>query len=574
MLKELAELTVLDEGDPQAFRVRAYESAKHGVEGFAGEIASLSEKQLQQIDGVGKSIALKIRELFEVGKVQKLEELRKKHPASVVALMRIPGLGPKAVSRLRKELGVHSVAQLKEALAEGRLASLKGFGKKTEDNLKRTLERLRHETERFPIAVAMPLAERIAGNLRAVPGVHSATICGSLRRLSETIGDIDIVVTADDAAAVIKTFCAMRLVDQVIAAGDKKASVITRRGLQVDVRVVQTDQLGAALLYFTGSKGHNIKLRMRALDRGYSLNEYALTEVSTGSIVASKTEAEVYAALGLMPIDPVLREDAGEIELAANGTLPKSVSVDQLVGDFHVHTSLSRDASGPIEGIVQAARQRGYTLLAITEHAKGLGLAGVSQEALLEQRQQIAALQKEVGDGLRILHGIELNIGAQGELDYDHEFRMSFDFCLASIHDHFDLEREAQTHRVLKAMADPCVHMIGHLSARMIGARPPVPLDLPKIFDGAERTRTALEVNGGLPRLDVSADVMRSARTRDVYYVLSSDAHKVDELQRIENACKNALKAWLDPEKIANTWPRDRFCKWLTEVRSSKLAAS
>lgn len=572
MLKELGELTILDEGDPQSFRVRAYESARHGVEAFGGELGKLSAKELEAIDGIGKSTALKIRELLEKGKVDKLEELRQKHPAAVVALMRIQGLGPKAVNRLRKELGVDGLPALKEVLASGKLAALKGFGKKTEENLKRTLERMQTDSERYPIAVAAPIAERIAAAMREVPGVESATVCGSLRRMSETVGDVDVVVAATEARPVLDAFLAMRLVDQVLGSGETKASVLTRRGLQVDVRVVRPDQIGAAQLYFTGSKSHNIKLRMRALDRGMTLNEYALTEVETGRIVASRTETEVYAALGLVYIDPVLREDAGEIELAAKDELPKSADPRALVGDFHVHTSLSRDATAPIADVVRTARARGYTVLAITEHAQGLGVAGVTKEQLIAQRADIEAMRAEVGDAMTILHGIELNIGPEGELDYDHDFRMSLDFCLASIHDHFDLDKAAQTRRVVKAMEDPSVHMIGHLSGRMIGGRPPVPLDLAQIFSAAEATGTALEVNGGLPRLDVSVDTMRGARTRGVTFVLTSDAHRPEELARIENACKTAHKAWIDPARIANTWSRERMLAWLSEVRAGKTA--
>jgi DNA polymerase (family 10) len=309
MLRELAELTMLDEGDPQSFRVRAYESAAHAIAAQASDLGRLTSKELQKIEGIGKSTAEKIRELVETGKVQKLELLRQRHPASVVALLRLPGLGPKVLQRLRSELGIESLEDLRAALATHRLAALKGFGAKSEEKLARALARMDEQgsLERTPISVALPLAHRIVAQLRELPGVSAAVYCGSLRRFSETIGDVDIVVAATAAAPVMEALVAMSFVDRVVVRGEAKTSVATRRGTQIDVRVVSALQLGAALLYFTGSKGHNIKLRQRALARGLTLNEYALSETETGRVVASETEVEIYRALGLPFIPPVLR---------------------------------------------------------------------------------------------------------------------------------------------------------------------------------------------------------------------------------------------------------------------------
>ncbi|HTU62751.1 MAG TPA: helix-hairpin-helix domain-containing protein, partial [Polyangiales bacterium] len=318
MLRELAELTMLDEGDPQSFRVRAYESALHGVENHAGDLQDLDLKQLQKIEGVGKSTAEKIRELATNGRVEKLEGLRAKYPPAIVALLRVPGLGPKAIKRLRAELGVESLADLQRAITEQKLRALKGFGTKSEEKLAQTLERMRAQdtSERTPISVALPLAQRIVAQLAELSSVSHASYCGSLRRFSETVGDIDILVVASDSAQVMDTVTGLRVVDRVLARGDTKTSVVTRRGTQIDVRVVNASQLGAAQLYFTGSKGHNIKLRQRALARGMTLNEYALARIDDGTVVASQTEEEIYAALGLPFIPPVLREDAGELEAA------------------------------------------------------------------------------------------------------------------------------------------------------------------------------------------------------------------------------------------------------------------
>jgi DNA polymerase (family 10) len=562
MLRELAELTLLDEADPQSFRVRAYESAAQAIGAQAMDLGQLTVKQLQQIDGVGKSTADKIRELLETGKVAKLEALRAKHPAAIVALLRIQGLGPKAVLRLRAELGVHSIEDLRRVLAEHKLRELKGFGIKSEEKLASALARLEGQgaIERTPISVALPLATRIVARMRELPGVVHASYCGSLRRFSETIGDVDVVVAAADAEPVMEALVSMNFVDRVLGRGPSKTSVVTRRGTQVDLRVVAPHQLGAALLYFTGSKGHNIKLRTRALARGWTLNEYALSEIEGGRVVASETEEQIYQALGLPFIPPVLREDAGEIEAAETGALPRPIPA--VIGDFHLHTTTSGDGQSSLEEMVATAVARGYRVLAVTDHAEGT-LSGVSRDTLVEQRARIRALQAQLGDSLRLLHGVELNIGREGQLDYDLDFRRSFDWCLASVHDNFDLDRAAQTKRIVTAMRDPAVRMIGHLSARMIGGRPPIDIDIDAIAAAAEETNTALEVNGALPRLDLSVENLRRAKQRNVTFMLTSDAHHTTELDRVEHAARNAERAWVDPDRIANAWAPERLVEWL-----------
>jgi DNA polymerase (family 10) len=557
-VRELAELTMLDEGDPQSFRVRAYESAQHGVENYAGDLQNLDAKQLQKIEGVGKSTAEKIRELVEHGRVAKLETLRQAYPPSIVALLNVQGLGPKAVKRLRAELGVESLADLERVVAERKIRELKGFGAKSEEKLAQTLERMRAQntTARTPVSVALPLAERVVAQLAELSSVSHASYCGSLRRFSETVGDIDILVVAEDPQQVMDTVTSLRVVDRVLGRGDTKTSVVTRRGTQIDVRVVNATQLGAAQLYFTGSKGHNIKLRQRALARGLTLNEYALARIDDGSVVASLTEREIYAALDLPFIPPELREDGGEIEAAERSALPASLG--PVLGDFHVHSELSRDARPSLAALIAAAKARGYKALAITEHAEGV-LAGVGREPLLEQKERIRK------------HGVELNIGRNGELDYDDEFRRSFDFCLASVHDHFDLDRETQTRRIVTAMKDPSVRMIGHLSARQIGARPPIDLDLDAVFATAAETGTALEINGSLPRLDLSLEALRRARNYAVTFVVTSDAHEVPELNRIDYAVLQAQRAWVTSESVINTGSAERLLAW-TEAKKPALS--
>jgi DNA polymerase (family 10) len=566
MLHELAELTLLEDGDPQSFRVRAYEGAAQAIAAQATDLGRLTPRELQQIQGIGRSTAEKIRELLETGKVKKLEALREKHPRSVVALLRIQGLGPKAVRKLRAGLGVGSIDDLRKALAEHRVRELEGFGPRSEERLARALARLDAQgaVGRTPISIAHPLAKRIVARLLDVPGVTHASYCGSLRRFSETIGDLDLLVAASDPGPVAEALVSMNLVERVLVRGESKTSVVTHRGLQVDLRVVAEPELGAACLYFTGSKAHNVKLRQRALSRGLTLNEYALSEVEGGRVVASRTEEEIYQALGLPWIPPVLREDTGEIEAAEDGALPRPIG--DVCGDFHVHTSLSGDGRSTLEEVVAAARDRGYRALAITDHAEGT-LSGVGREALLEQRAELRALQSALGDSLRLLHGVELNIGPNGELDYDPEFRNSFDWCLASVHDHFEQDRAAQTRRIVTAMQDPSVRMIGHLSARMLGARPGIDLDLDAIFAAAEATGTALEVNGALPRLDLSVDALRRARGRELTLVLTSDAHHARELDRVRFAARNAERAGIEAGRVANAWPAERLVAWAEQKR-------
>lgn len=558
MLRDLTELTLLEEGDPQSFRVRAYENAAQAISTEATDLGRLSLKDLQKIRGVGKSTSEKVRELLETGHVAKLEQLRRKYPRSLVALLRLQGVGPKAVRRLQSELGVQSLEDLRRALGEQRLRGLKGFGEKYEQKLAKAIERLEQEgsLDRTPISVALPHATRLVGELAQVPGVTYAGYCGSLRRFSETVGDIDIVVAASDAAPVMDAVVALGAVDRVLARGETKTSIVTQRGIQVDVRVVQRAQLGAALLYFTGSKAHNVKLRQRALKRGWTLNEYALSELEGGRAVASETEEEIYRALGLPFIAPELREDWGELEAGEAERLPPPYPA--LAGDFHVHTNVSGDGRATLEEMVATAKARGYSVLALTDHAEGT-VSGASREALLEQRARISALQQQLGDSLLLLHGVELNIGPEGQLDYDPEFRASFDWCVASVHSHFELERETQTRRVLTALEDPCVRMLGHLTARMIGGRPPIQLDLPRVFQAARERGVALEVNGALPRLDPSSAVLTEALGQDLKLLLTSDAHDTTELSLIDFAARHAFKARVPASSVANTWPGDQL---------------
>lgn len=573
ILRELAELTVLDEQNPQSFRVRAYENAIHGLEAHPGDLSALSRTELQAISGVGKGTAARIREYVETGQVEKLESLRARFPPEYVALSRVPGLGPKRVALLREILGIGSVDELRLAAERQELRTIRGFGARTEERLLDVLERLGLDgkSSRRPIAQAMPTARRVVAALAAVQGVTDARYCGSMRRLRETIGDLDIIVATDGApSGVMDAFAALPDVDRVEARGESKCTGATARGLSIDLRVVRPEQLGAALLYFTGSKAHNIALRQRAMGRGWTLNEYALSDATTPeTIIASESEEAIYEALGLQFIPPPMREGTDALARAAEGALPRWLTMAELRGDLHVHTSLSGDGRSPLEAVVESAAARGYEYLAITEHAEDLAINGVDRYRLDLQRTRIRALQPRY-PRMAILHGIELNIGADGQLDYDADYRLRFDWCVAAVHSHFSMDRDRQTRRILRAMEDPAVHVIGHLTGRMIGRRPGIELDIESVLRCAVETGTALEINSALWRLDAATDVLHRARELGVVVVVSSDAHHIDELDRVQHGARHAQRAWVDPAMVANTWPQMTFLEWTLEKKKRR----
>ncbi len=568
LLKELATLTELDEGSPNAFRVRAYQNAERAVLTLDGDVADRSAADLAKVKGIGKSIAGRIREYLDTGSIQRLDELREKHPTSKVDLMKVPGLGPKSVQLLQDELGITDMEGLAVGLEDGSVAQLPGMGEKTVANLTEAITKLglTSKDQRIDIADALPPAERIVAALEEVEGVEQAAYAGSLRRFRETIGDVDVLVGSDDPTAVTDAFLELGEVDRVIGSGETKTSVITTDGLQVDLRIVPPTSFGAALVYFTGSKAHNIRLRQRAIDRGWMLNEYALAAKDGGDVVASKTEEDVYEALELPWIAPEQREDGGEIEAALDGSAPELPVVEDLRGDLHDHTDLSGDGRDSLEDLVAAADDRGLDYLAITDHAEDLTINGVSREQMEEQRHALRELEQSRGD-IRLFHGSELNIGVDGSLDYDDDFLAGFDWLVASVHSHFGRPVDEQTARVVAAIRHPSVTAIGHLTARMLGKRPGIDLDLEAVLDAAAETGTAIEINASLRRLDAPVEVIREGARRGVTFVISTDAHAVGELERARFGVAQARRAGLDRSVIANTWSVERFSDWVDEVR-------
>ncbi|HZD24466.1 MAG TPA: DNA polymerase/3'-5' exonuclease PolX [Acidimicrobiia bacterium] len=566
MLVELAKLTTLEEGSPQAFKVRAYENAIAGIEAHQGDIDGLSKTELTKIKGIGGSTADKIIELGETGTVAKIEALREKYPPAFIELTKIPGLGPKTLKMIRAELGVEDIEGLKKAIEAEQLRDLPGLGEKSEEKIKKAIERLglHGKDRRAPLVEVYGFAHSLANRIGDIEGVTQAASCGSLRRFSETIGDVDIVVATKSAPLVHKTVLEYPEVAEVVGSGETKTSFLTREGLQVDVRTVAPDQIGSALLYFTGSKTHNIQLRQKAIDRGWLLSEYGLFD--DDEVVASKTEADIYKALGLEFIPPTLREGGGEVEAAANGELPDLVTRSDIKGDLHYHSNRSGDGRSSLEEMVAAAVEAGYAYIAFTDHGEDLAINGSSREQMLEQRERIRALDDEYSE-IKILFGCELNIGSDGGLDYDPEFRLEFDYCVASIHSHFDLPAARQTARILKALADQSVNAIGHLSGRYVGRRPGVELDVGAILEGLAVTGVALEINGALDRLDATTEVTRRAMAEGVDVIIDTDSHHVSDLKRMGYGVLYAQRAWVTKDRVINTKEVDDFLEWTRRRR-------
>ncbi|HEY8339052.1 MAG TPA: DNA polymerase/3'-5' exonuclease PolX [Egibacteraceae bacterium] len=547
---EIATLLKLTGAD--RFRVRAYERAASAIGAAPVDLGTLSPEEIAELKGIGESTARKIAEYRETGTIAMLEELRARVAPGATELLKVPGLGPKTAILLHERLGISGVDQLREALEAGRLDGLPGLGPKTQQNLREALDRLgAKEDGRVPAADALSLAEELRARMAAVPGVVDAAYAGSLRRMRETVGDIDVLVASDDPAPVMAALRDSDLVVKVLAAGDKKTSVLTVRGLQADLRVVAPEEWGAALVYFTGSKAHNVRIRERAVRRGLTLNEYGVFDKETGERLAGRTEAEVYAALGLAEIPPPLREDTGEVEAAAEGRLPQVVTLADLRGDLHGHTDWSGDGKAGLPEMLEAARARGLRWWAVTDHAEDLTMNGLTRERMLAQRAEIERLREQLPD-LEILHGAELNIGLDGSVDYDPDFLAGYDFTVASVHTLFRRSREEQTRRIITAMHNPHVTAIGHPTGRKIGIRPGYDVDVDALIAAAVETGTALEINASPRRLDLSAEWVRRAVEAGATLTISSDAHSVGDLDNLRYGVLTAQRGRATPDSILN----------------------
>ena len=558
-LTEFADLLAIVADDP--FKPRAYEKAARAIGGFPDELRDLDDAGIRAIPNVGKSIAEKVRSVLETGTFPELEGLRAQVPAGVRAMTAIPGFGPKKALVVYRELGINGLDQLVAAARDGRLRGLKGFSAKTEENVLDAVQRAQRDTGRVTIDVAMGVAGSFLDRLRTIPGVQRADHAGSLRRMAETIGDVDLLVASETSGPIMDAFTTHQDVDQILARGDTKSSVVTRSGLQVDLRVIRKEAWGAAMIYFTGSKPHNVRIREMAVRKGLKLNEYGLFEVETDGLIAAETETEVYERLGLPYIEPTLREDRGEIEAALAGELPQVVTLKQMLGDLHTHTDLT-DGVATLEQMLEAAAAKRYAYYAVTDHAPNLAMQRMTDEKMLAQRAKLRGLQDRFPK-MTLLHGTELNIDPDGAVDWPAVFLEGFDLTVASIHSHFNQSREAMTRRMIRAMENPHVNVIGHPTTRKIGRRDPVDLDLDAVFEAAARTGTALEIDAYPDRLDLRDEHVRRARRSGVRFAIDTDAHAVGHLDAMRYGIGVAQRGWLTKDDVIDAWPLAKLRRFL-----------
>ena len=546
------------------FRVVSYHRAARAVEGLTADIEELvREGALGDIPGVGPAIAEKITEYVTTGRIGYREELKARFPPGVLELLRVRGIGPKKVQILWQQLGITDLATLEQAAKHHRLRRVKGFGEKTEANLLKAIETYRQGQTRALIWDAAPVVDAIRAHLESRARITRLEAAGSFRRMRETVGDVDILVTTPDVKAALRAFTSFPGVKQVYSEGEIKSSVLVEyaaytggtRLLQVDLEILDAESWGAGLQYFTGSKDHNVHLRGMAVDRGLKLNEYGLFRGEEK--LAGATEEDVYRGLGLPWIPPELREDRGEIEAAARGELPRLLEMADIHGDFHVHTNAS-DGREPLEAMVEAARARGYAYVGISDHSPSAVVAfGLTSDQALAQRDRIRALNREL-HGFRVLVGTECDILEGGALDYPDEVLRELDYVLAAVHSKFTMPRREMTARLVAAVDNPHVSILAHPMARLIGSRDPIDVDLDEVFAACARTGTAVEVNAGPTRMDLTGPQARAAKAAGCVLAVDTDAHATAELGAMRFGVGTARRGWLTAADVVNAWPVDR----------------
>jgi DNA polymerase (family X) len=549
MLHEYAQMMDL-QGD--VFKRNAYRRAARSVEELDRDIRQFHrEGRLETIPGVGKAIAAKITEMLETGRSTGLEDLRRRYPPGAVALTRVPDIGPRKARKLYEELGITDLEGLRKATQEHRVMTVPGFGKRSEENILRSLAMMEGHQGRMSLGHALPLADGLVSYLQR-KGVGKACVAGSLRRGKETVGDIDLVASWERPEEAIDAFISHPAVTAVVSRGDTRSTVRLADGTQVDLRVVPPESYGAALQYFTGSKEHNVELRRIAGRQGCRLNEYGLFH-SDGTVVAGAQEDDIYRSLGLEPIPPELRENRGEIEAAARHQLPDLVRAEDIRGDLHVHTVMS-DGRATMREIAQEAKRRGYEYIGVSDHSMSLRIAhGLSIDDLLASVKEAWQLTQEVG--IPVLRGAEVDILADGSLDYPQDVLSQLDYVIGSVHTHLKMGREEMTDRVMVALANPELDILGHPTGRLIGRRNPYSVDMDEVMSEASRRGVALEVNGFPDRLDLNDVNCRKAREHGVKVCLGTDAHGLEQLDHIRYALVTARRGWLERGDVLNALP-------------------
>ncbi|HDN95680.1 MAG TPA: DNA polymerase/3'-5' exonuclease PolX [Thermoplasmatales archaeon] len=556
--KILYEIADLLEIEGVEFKPRAYRRAAQNIESLSVDIEELYKKgQLDKIPGVGKSIAEKIKEYLETGKVRKLEELRKKIPVDIESLSAVEGLGPRMIKTLYEKLGVKNLDDLERVCKERRLRRLKGFGEKLERKILENIQLVKQrQQQRFLLGFVLPEANAIVEELK--PYVKKISLAGSIRRRKETIGDVDILAVADEPEYVMDLFTGMKRVEKVLAKGKTKSSVRLYGGIQVDLRIVEEESFGSALQYFTGSKEHNIEVRKIAIKHGYKLNEYGLFKGEKK--IAGKDEEEVYKALGMQWIPPELRENRGEIEAALNGSLPKLVEYEDVKGDLQMHTKWS-DGANTIEEMVQEAKKLGHKFIAITDHVGSLKIAGgMDEEDVKEQAKEIEKIREKYDD-IYIFHGVEANIMKDGSLDVSNSLLKEVDLVLASVHSAFRMDEKEMTKRVIKAIEHEYVDIIAHPTCRIIQKREPIKLDIEKVFEAAKENDVIMEINAYPDRLDLNDIHTKMAIEMGIKISIGTDAHSKEHLKFYELGVAVARRGWAEKKDIINTYSIEELRK-------------
>ena len=547
----------------------ALRKAARVIETLTEEVEEIYKKggteALEKIPGVGAGIARRIEELLTTGKLKEYETAIKAIPRGVEEIMHLMGIGPKKAIRLYKELGIASIKELEAAAKAGKIRTLRGFGPKSEEDILKALELKRIGEKRITLGVALPIAREIQKRLLSITGVTKAVPSGSLRRMRETVGDIDTLVIAKDSKKVMDYFTTMPEVIRVLAKGPTKSMVMLQFGpyqIQADVRVLSEKSFGAALQYFTGSKDHNIKLRQLAIKKGYKLSEYGLFETKTNRQIAGRSEEEIYSKLGLPYIEPELRENLGEIEAAQENRLPDLIGYEAIKGDLQVHTNWS-DGNNSLEEMVSACQKLGYAYIAITDHSKRQKVAhGMDEKRILKQIKEIEKIRKKFE--IEILIGSEVDILPNGDLDYRNAILKKLDFVLASVHSKFKSPKEEMTRRICKALENPYVKCFAHPTGRIINVRPPYEVDLEKVGQVAKDRDIALEINAYPDRLDLKDSHIKMLKEIGVKFLINTDSHAVDHLKYIEYGIAQARRGWATSSDILNSLPWKKFEKWLT----------
>jgi DNA polymerase (family 10) len=565
VFERMADVLELKGGNP--FRIRAYRRAAQNLETLSEDIETLArEDRLEEIPGVGADLAGKIDEYLRTGHVKEIEAACRKVPRGVVELLDVPGVGPKTARELYEREGITSLAKLEARARAGTLRGLRGIQARTEENILRGIALLRGGQARMPLGRALPLGRELVRALEDVRGVKTVTLAGSLRRMKDTVGDIDLLVTSTEPAAVIKAFTGLRQVATVLERGTTKASIRHREGIQVDLRVVEPESYGAALMYFTGSKQHNIRIRAMGMKRGLKISEYGVVREATGRRVAGASEEEVYAAVGLPWIPPELREDAGEVEAARARRLPDLVALGDVRGDLHCHTNAT-DGHHTIEALVDAAAACGYAYVAVTDHSRATRVAGgLSIEELRAHVHRIRAVARRHQD-ITVLAGSECDILPDGRLDYPDRVLAELDVVIGAVHTRFKQSKREMTRRICAALANPHVHVLGHPTGRLIGEREPYAVDIDQVLRTARRHDKAVEVNGYPDRLDLCDVHARRARDLGALVAIGTDTHMLDHLGYMELGVATARRGWVEAPAVINTWPVEKLRAWLARAR-------